>query len=301
MTRIDVVKNAREVIKHSWSCQQFDYLSFAVIDFSKRDFQTLSFIDGEEIEPRPIYFDLASLTKPLTLASFFHLEPKKLTNEFESLLNHRAGFKAWAVLGKNTWKKQILDYNLTDSETLYSDLSALRLMLEIEKKEGKTLQDLCESYWHKEMIFWQDMKLAFETPDNGFRHKRTIIGEVNDDNCYRLNQFCSHAGLFATVNGLCNSLLNLNLSTNFVGQMNRPHTHRFDHGWDTISGESSLAGIGAGRNTFGHLGFTGTSCWFDPEKQIGWVLLTNVIKNYWYERAELNALRRKLGELVWQM
>lgn len=46
-------------------------------------------------------------------------------------------------------------------------------------------------------------------------------------------------------------------------------------GWDTKSESGSTAGEKFGPHSFGHLGFTGTSVWIDPEK--GWyaVLLTN--------------------------
>ena len=46
---------------------------------------------------------------------------------------------AWGLLPNFGWKEQILNYSIKESETLYSDFSALRVMLELEKKNI----DLC--------------------------------------------------------------------------------------------------------------------------------------------------------------
>ena len=59
-------------------------------------------------------------------------------------------------------------------------------------------------------------------------------------------------------------------------------------GWDTPSqnGKSS-AGDYFSEFTYGHLGFTGTSMWLDPENEIIVILLTNRVhpnrdkKKYW--------------------
>jgi CubicO group peptidase (beta-lactamase class C family) len=46
-------------------------------------------------------------------------------------------------------------------------------------------------------------------------------------------------------------------------------------GWDMKSTEQSSAGRRMSDGTFGHLGFTGTSLWCDPEKDVVIALLTN--------------------------
>jgi CubicO group peptidase (beta-lactamase class C family) len=46
-------------------------------------------------------------------------------------------------------------------------------------------------------------------------------------------------------------------------------------GFDGRSGESPTSGRHFGPETFGHLGFTGTSLWVDPERELVGVLLTN--------------------------
>lgn len=294
-----LLKEAVSLVKASWDDQRFDHLAFACLDFSKNHFEKFEVIEGELHRPEDTYFDLASLTKPLTLAAYFHLFPKKMTPEKRLLLEHRAGLPAWSVLSKVGWEEYINSFEVRESDTLYSDLSALRLMLEIEREEKSKLEYLCSSYWDDELVFWQNLSLEMRLPYNGWRSQKRILDQVNDDNCYRLNRFCSHAGLFSTIGGLSRTLLNLNNQSGFVGEMKRDHDHRFDRGWDTVEKEVSLAGVGASKFSFGHLGFTGTCIWIDPEKNIGWILLTNTVKDYWYEKRELNELRRALGGLVW--
>src|SRR5690606_36072966 len=46
-------------------------------------------------------------------------------------------------------------------------------------------------------------------------------------------------------------------------------------GFDGKSATGSSAGSRAGPRTFGHLGFTGTSSWIDPDQGVATVLLTN--------------------------
>jgi len=46
-------------------------------------------------------------------------------------------------------------------------------------------------------------------------------------------------------------------------------------GWDTKSDSGSSAGNYFSRNSFGHTGFTGTSIWADPDKNLFVIFLTN--------------------------
>ncbi len=63
---------------------------------------------------------------------------------------------------------------------------------------------------------------------------------------------------------------------NFTNRQNITKNSDYALGWDTPSqnGRSS-AGDYFSKSTFGHLGFTGTSMWIDPENDIIVILLTN--------------------------
>ena len=71
----------REFLKHS----DADAAAFAVIDFKAGEFKSFCESGGKD----PIWFDLASLTKPLT-NGYVALKEKKSLSEFDSILNHRA-------------------------------------------------------------------------------------------------------------------------------------------------------------------------------------------------------------------
>jgi CubicO group peptidase (beta-lactamase class C family) len=76
----------------------------------------------------------------------------------------------------------------------------------------------------------------------------------------------------------------------------RPNgTHRL--GWDGMADSGSSAGSRMGRFSFGHLGFTGTALWCDPERQVVIVLLTNRVAVS-DDNAEIRAFRPAFHDAV---
>jgi hypothetical protein len=279
----------------------FDHVAAAFIDFdSKKITTTQRGYQGD------IWFDLASLSKALTLASTYHQHPELFGKDEILLLEHRAGLPSWGRLSKNSWRETVSKYSIVDTPHLYSDFSALRTMLELEKKSGKKLEELCSPIWDEELLHWLKLPEYFHSPETGFRRKKVVRGQVHDDNAFVIREFVSHAGMFGTVKGVSQTLLNLEEKTGFLNHIKNlfetGHKHgRFLRGWDTVEDqETTLAGKGCGPVTFGHTGFTGTSLWMDADQRVGWVLLTNSTQNYWYHRKKLNELRRTLGEIAWK-
>ena len=153
-------------------------------------------------------------------------------------------------------------------------------------------------------VFWKDLNDEY-CPSTGFRSGREIRGVVHDPNAYVIDEFCSHAGAFATIEGLAKTFLKLNESTDFIKRVadeaEKKCEQRFIWGFDTASKDgNSLAGNGCFKHTFGHLGFTGTSIWIDPQKMIGSLLFSNATKWFWYDKVLLNELRRHTGRRVWE-
>jgi len=115
---------------------------------------------------------------------------------------------------------------------------------------------------------------------------RLVRGEVHDENCAAFGGVAGNAGLFGTARGVAvfgraclDSLLG---SSDFLSRelMERALAPRGDGstmrlGWDTKSPKDSSAGRRMSERAFGHLGFTGTSLWCDPERDLVVVLLTN--------------------------
>jgi len=274
-----------------------------VVDFKKNKFEYLEFNKAEE-NSDPLYFDLASMTKMLSLSFYYCVYRKQFSSEMKLLLNHRAGLPAWGRLSPRDWKKQIEGYAIHESPSLYSDFSALRLMLEIEKKTGQGLYQLVAPFWHPDVKFWKDLPAYACSPITGIRNGKEIKGQVHDDNAFAINQFCSHAGLFSTIGGLCETLLNFNQQNDLIGFYLKEQSYnhdRFVAGMDTVSGPSTLAGSMAGPKTFGHLGFTGTSVWIDPQQLKGQIILTNYTELAWFDRAMLSNFRKEVGNILWDL
>lgn len=115
-----------------------------------------------------------------------------------------------------------------------------------------------------------------------------VAGVVHDENAWALagHGAAGHAGLFGTAEavarfgarvvdalaGRAEGFLGAETARTLVRA--RPGS-TLRCGFDGISGADSSAGSAMGPNTFGHLGFTGTSLWCDPDAEIVTVLLTN--------------------------
>jgi CubicO group peptidase (beta-lactamase class C family) len=113
-----------------------------------------------------------------------------------------------------------------------------------------------------------------------------VHGRVHDENAFVLEGWggAGHAGLFGTAPALA-SFGRLLLEAagdrgplahrNFKELLTVRPGGTLRAGFDGKSTEGSSAGLLAGPNTFGHLGFTGTSLWIDPDLGVATVFLTN--------------------------
>lgn len=279
-----------------------DAVAVAIVDFSNSSYECYQWetdtseISGDDCD---IYFDYASLTKPL-INAFNYIAFDVKDHKLSLLVNHRAGIPAWGILQKDNWKEQILNFKIEESPTLYSDYSALRFMLEFEKHTGRKLEDVYKDNLHSKIKFWKELR-SERLLQYGFYNNEPNIGRVHDPNASNLNCFTSHAGLFGTVDGLAQTLLDFDQRYHLVDRFQTKSLHRFQHGFDTVENpHDTLAGPGCSDLTFGHVGFTGTSFWIDPLRRIGHVILSNTVKYHWYDKQDLNILRKKVGELVWK-
>ena len=119
-------------------------------------------------------------------------------------------------------------------------------------------------------------------PRSTFR-KRVIQGEVQDENAFVLGGVAGHAGLFSTAEDVARfahtllqggaPILRPETISLFTRRDTTSGTLRA-LGWDTPSNPSQ-SGKYFGANSFGHLGYTGTSLWIDPDRQLSVTLLTN--------------------------
>jgi len=301
-----VMKNIIQVVSSLLPFGPMDAVGVGIIDFKRGSFEAFEANKFDEelkfVSNPTLYFDLASLTKPLTNSLIYFLRPEVFNKEMMLCLNHRGGLPSWGLLPKSGWREQILSYEVIESETLYSDFSSLRVMLELEKKSLNP-KKICQDIWDKETVFWTDLLPLHQVPQYGYQGSLPNYGSVHDPNAFVIGEFCSHAGLFSTVGGLCRTLLSYHEKTDFIQNVRSDllqHSQRFSFGWDRVMNpHDTLAGQGCGKFTFGHLGFTGTSIWIDPDMMVGHIILSNATKHHWFDKANLNDLRRGIGEQIW--
>jgi CubicO group peptidase (beta-lactamase class C family) len=116
---------------------------------------------------------------------------------------------------------------------------------------------------------------------------RLLVGEVQDENAAALGGIAGHAGLFGTaaaagsyarhllqvLDGRSGVFRRTTLEEFVTKRDGVPGSSRA-LGWDTMLPTSSCGTLMSAR-AFGHTGFTGTSLWIDPERDVYVVLLTN--------------------------
>jgi serine-type D-Ala-D-Ala carboxypeptidase len=137
-----------------------------------------------------------------------------------------------------------------------------------------------------------------------------IWGEVHDGNAHFLGGAAGHAGLFSTARET------LSIATQFLPRhtgLLKPETcalfrTNMTHGleearslaWQLAATPDSTAGPHLSPDSFGHLGFTGTSCWIDPARERTFILLTNRTHARSLPFVNINSVRRQFHTLAVQ-
>jgi serine-type D-Ala-D-Ala carboxypeptidase len=201
---------------------------------------------------------------------------------------------------------------LTDdpgSHAEYSDIGFIILAVALERLAGGDEEFTLDRFCQREIFAPLAMtNTTFNPPaklrhiiaptqdDKTFRH-RIIQGEVQDENAFVLGGVAGHAGLFSTardlakfahalLQGFCGAAA-LGRESHLTPRIFRPETIALFTrresspigttralGWDTPSSPSQ-SGKYFSENSFGHLGYTGTSLWIDTTRQLSVTLLTN--------------------------
>lgn len=180
---------------------------------------------------------------------------------------------------------------------VYSDLGAITLATILERLSGSRFdrlfaREVAQPLGLTRTRFLPPRSWRSVIPPTEFDpwRRRVLHGEVHDENAGRLDGVSGHAGLFASAEDLLHFgewALAGALGRRVDGPLQPPGlfptwTQRQDHpagssraiGWDTPSGRST-AGTIMSAQSFGHTGYTGTSIWIDPTREIVIILLTN--------------------------
>jgi CubicO group peptidase (beta-lactamase class C family) len=215
------------------------------------------------------------------------------------LLTHTSGLPA----GRDIWRiaqtplearALVLGTNLEGrpgAQYIYSDLGADVLGLIVEVVTGEPL----DKFLTRRVFEPLGMNETFYRPADSLRYRIAptevtpprgypLRGEVHDENAYALGGVAGHAGLFSTAADLsvfAQMMLNGG-EYDGVQILSKPTvelftSRSFGHralGWDTAEGDYG-SGRYLGETAYGHTGFTGTSMWIDPEREMFVILLTN--------------------------
>jgi len=174
----------------------------------------------------------------------------------------------------------------------YSDIGFIILGVALERIAGENLDKFCK----REICGPLQMtRTGFSPPvqsrhsipptvdDKKFR-KKIVQGEVNDENAWVMGGVGGHAGLFAPASDVARfaqcmllggaPILKPQTVELFTKRQLSPAGTTRTLGWDTPS-IPSQSGKYLSPASFGHLGYTGTSLWIDPQRDLAIVLLTN--------------------------
>ncbi len=220
----------------------------------------------------------------------------------EQLLRHTSGLRAHTFFAKSCRTPEELFIAIETepllsepgTKTLYSDLGFMLLGRIIETITGRTLAENFHARFSSPLGLTQTM---FTPPPELLQRIApvdrdtlwtlgTVRPLVNDQNAALLGGVAGHAGLYSTTGDLARIMKmvmsggtldsHLYFRESTIRQfLSRNHSERA-LGWDKRPTEgSSSSGTFFSAASYGHLGYTGTSIWVDPEMQLAVILLSN--------------------------
>jgi CubicO group peptidase (beta-lactamase class C family) len=238
------------------------------------------------------------------------------------LLTHSSGLPSWRPLYKETTHRDAaLELVLATSpdtmpgaRMVYSDLGAILLGMLVERVTGEPLDRYVDTHIFAPL----GMRRTFYRPDPSLLNEiaptefdpwrqQQVRGEVHDENAFRLGGVSAHAGLFSTASDLARfaqmylaggelngtRLFSRQVIETFTAPQN-PVLGNRALGWEKPNGRNS-AGSLLSERAFGHTGFTGTSIWIDPERDLFVILLTNRV-NPTRENSRIGPVRRAVAD-----
>jgi len=240
---------------------------------------------------------------------------------FRELLTHTSGLPAWRPLWQqvdaDAARRMALETFFsypTGSRIIYSDIGLILLGMSIETLTGQRLDAAIRDRVTLPLGLKRtgfrplpaaaqgspgtpDVPGTLDVPANiaptefcAWRGRR-IVGEVHDENAWRLGGIAGHAGIFSTAADIAafgQCLLDGGaplLSKATVAEMTRiqaeagsPHERvRRGLGFALWSADPEASSNPFSQRVFGHTGFTGTCLWIDPERALVVAFLTNEV------------------------
>jgi CubicO group peptidase (beta-lactamase class C family) len=216
------------------------------------------------------------------------------------LLTHRSGLPASRDLWKLATNPQEARLGVIDAVLQcrpgvcfeYSDLGMVLLGMIVENVTGVGL----DRFLHERVFEPLGMTSTFFRPADSLRARIAptdvnpprgypLRGEVADENAYALGGIAGHAGLFSTASDIsvfAQMMLNGGqyngvriVADSTIALFTRRTAGTRALGWDTAEDNAGGSGTYLSGKSYGHTGYTGTSLWIDPDREMFVVLLTN--------------------------
>lgn len=282
----------------------------------ERGYGTLGTYSDSSVDPRRTLYDLASLTKVVatSAAAMVLVDQRRLRLDdpvgrylpefrkgsksevtIRQLLTHSSGLPVGVQLADRSpaaARRLVLEAPLVaepGERTAYSDVGAAVLGFVIERVTGMPLDRFVKRAIYtplgmRNTTFRPSPKLApwIAETEGGI----LPAGVVHDPNARALGGVAGHAGLFGTASDLAIFAQFMLERGRFQGKrlvgdstvslFTRRAVGRQALGWETCVGGGSCGRLLA-PTAFGHTGFTGTSMWIDPERDLFVIVLTNWI------------------------
>jgi CubicO group peptidase (beta-lactamase class C family) len=214
------------------------------------------------------------------------------------LLEHSAGLTSWWDFYKRASTAAEVSQEIAElpleypprSRALYSDLGFLLLGFIVAEVGQRPLDEQFDDLRAETGLTFRpsrELRPVIAPTENDTQWRgRLIVGEVHDENAFALGGVAGHAGLFGTAAAV-GRYARLVLQTlrrptslgppwllrRFLRKSRVPDSSRA-LAWDTMLPRSSC-GTRLSRAAVGHTGFTGTSLWVDPMRDVYVALLTN--------------------------
>jgi CubicO group peptidase (beta-lactamase class C family) len=234
------------------------------------------------------------------VAEFAGEDPRRDAVTMRMLLAHSSGLPAYEKLFlRAKTRDELLSAAFATplianpgAKAEYSDIGFIVLGVALERIAEESLDHFCQ---HEVFGPLAMTHTAFNPPsawrasipptanDQSFR-SRIIQGEVQDENASVMGGVAGHAGVFSNAEDMGTfahtmlsggrPILRPETLALFTRRESSPQGTSRGLGWDTPSSPSQ-SGKHFSSNSFGHLGYTGTSLWIDPERQLSITLLTN--------------------------
>jgi CubicO group peptidase (beta-lactamase class C family) len=215
------------------------------------------------------------------------------------LLEHRSGLPPdrplWRLASSPADARRIvlsasLDYR-PGTRYVYSDLGAMTLAFIVEKVSGQPL----DGFLHDRVYAPLGMSHTFFRPADSLKDEVAptevtpprgypLQGEVHDENAYALGGVAGHAGLFSTAQDLAvfaQMMLNGGeydgvriVADSTIRLFTTRAAGNRALGWAMADGQWG-SGQFLSNQAYGHVGYTGTSLWIDPTRDMFVILLTN--------------------------